>query len=156
MTTDTQAAPEHVEQSRPEPLFIYFLLGTFLGTVFVKSEVASWFRIQEMFHFASVHMYGIIGGALVVATISIAIIKARRIRTVRGDQIVVPQKQLDRGAYRYWIGGTIFGLGWALAGACPGPIFALLGNGYTVFLVNLAAAVMGAWVYGVLRPRLLH
>ena len=112
--------------------------------------------MQEMFRFQGFHMYGIIGGALVVAAASIALIKARGIRTLRGDQIVIAPKQMDRGAYRYWIGGSIFGLGWALAGACPGPVFALLGNGYTVFLVNLAAAVVGTWVYGVLRPRLPH
>jgi len=137
-------------------MLVYLLIGIYFGIVLTKAEMISWYRMQEMFRFQDFHMYGIIGGALVVAAVSIALIKARRIRTVRGDQIVIAPKQLDRGAYRYWIGGTIFGLGWALAGACPGPIFALLGNGYTVFVVNLAAAVAGTWAYGVLRSRLPH
>jgi uncharacterized membrane protein YedE/YeeE len=158
MTTQAQAPARETAQ-RPLDgigLLLYLLIGVYFGIVLTKSEVISWYRIQEMFRFQDFHMYGVIGGAVAVAVVSIFLIKARRVRTVRGDAIVIAPKQLDRGAYRYWIGGTIFGLGWALAGACPGPIFALIGNGYSVFLVNLAAAVAGTWLYGAVRTRLPH
>ncbi len=101
-------------------------------------------------------MYGIIGSAVAVAMVSVALIKARRVRTVRGDNILVPPKELGRRGYRYWIGGTLFGLGWALTGACPGPIFALIGSGMSVYIVVLVSAVLGTWSYGVLRPNLPH
>jgi uncharacterized membrane protein YedE/YeeE len=137
-------------------LLVYLLIGIYFGIVLTKSEVVSWYRIQEMFRFQDFHMYGIIGVAVFVAMISVAVIKARHVRTVKGQEIVLVPKQLDKGAYRYWIGGTIFGLGWALAGACPGPIFALVGNGLTVMAVTIASAVAGTWLYGVLKPRLPH
>ncbi len=101
-------------------------------------------------------LYGVIATALAVAMASLALIKSRQVRTVRGDEIVVPPKKLGRRGYRYWVGGTLFGLGWALAGACPGPIFALIGNGVTVYGVVLLSALFGTWLYGVLRPRLPH
>ena len=135
-------------------LGVYLAIGTYFGIVATKSEMVSWFRIQEMFRFQSFHMYGIIGTALAVAMVSLALIKSRQVRTVRGDEIVVPPKELGRRGYRYWIGGTIFGFGWALAGACPGPIFALIGNGVTVYGVVLLSALFGTWSYAVLRPRL--
>ena len=137
-------------------LLPFFLLGALFGIVIVEAEVVSWFRIQEMFRFQSFHMYGVIATALSVAMASVALIKSRQVRTVRGDEIMVPPKELGRRGYRYWIGGTLFGLGWALAGACPGPIFALIGNGVTVYGVVLLSALFGTWLYGVLRPRLPH
>lgn len=136
-------------------LIPYLLIGIYLGIVFTKSEVISWYRIQEMFRFQAFHMYGIIGSAVVVAAISIQIIKKWRIRALDGSEIVIPPKEMGSGT-RYWAGGTVFGLGWALAGACPGPLFALVGNGVTVMLVTIVAAVAGTFAYGVLRPRLPH
>jgi len=123
--------------------------------VFTKSEVISWYRIQEMFRFQAFHMYGIIGSAVVVAAISIQIIKKWKIRALDRSEIVIPPKELGSGT-RYWAGGTVFGLGWALTGACPGPLFALVGNGVTVMLVTIVAAVAGTFAYGVFRPRLPH
>ncbi len=152
-------APTGPERARPlsgAGLGVYLAIGMYFGIVATKGEVVSWFRIQEMFRFQSFHMYGIIATAVVVAMASLALIKSRRARTVRGDEIVVPPKELGRRGYRYWIGGTIFGLGWALTGACPGPIFALIGNGVTVYGVVLLSALFGTWFYGVLRPRLPH
>lgn len=163
MSVQTKTTPKSGQASPPERrslggagLLVYLLIGIYFGIVLTKSEVVSWYRIQEMFRFQAFHMYGIIGVAVFVAMISVAIIKARHIRTVKGQEIVLTPKQLDRGAYRYWIGGTIFGLGWAMTGACPGPLFALVGNGLTVMLVTIASAVAGTWLYGVLRPRLPH
>ncbi len=149
------------DQERARPLsgpglFVYLAIGTYFGIVVTKGEVVSWFRIQEMFRFQSFHMYGVIATALAVAMVSLALIKSRRVRTVRGDEIVVPPKEFGRRGYRYWIGGTLFGLGWALAGACPGPIFALIGNGVTVYGVVLLSALFGTWLYGALRQRLPH
>ncbi len=147
------------ERARPlsgAGLFVYLAIGTYFGIVATKGEMVSWFRIQEMFRFQSFHMYGIIATAVAVAMASLALIKSRRARTVRGDEIVVPPKELGRRGYRYWIGGTIFGLGWALTGACPGPIFALIGSGVPVYGVVLLSALFGTWFYGVLRPRLPH
>ena len=137
-------------------LAVYLAIGTYFGIVATKAEVVSWFRIQEMFRFQSFHMYGVIATALAVAMASVALIKSRQVRTVRGDEIVVPPKELGRRGYRCWIGGTLFGLGWALAGACPGPIFALIGNGVTVYGVVLLSALFGTWLYGALRPLLPH
>jgi uncharacterized membrane protein YedE/YeeE len=136
-------------------LGLYLLLGIYLGIVFTKSEVISWFRIQEMFRFQAFHMYGIIGVAVVVGVLSVALIKRSRAKTLDGDDISIPPKDLGKGT-RYWLGGTIFGIGWALTGACPGPMFALLGNGMLVMLVAIAAAVAGTWTYGYLRPHLPH
>ncbi len=136
-------------------LIPYLLIGIYLGIVFTKSEVISWYRIQEMFRFQAFHMYGIIGSAVVVAAISIQIIKKWRVRALGGSEIVIPPKEMGSGT-RYWAGGTVFGLGWAFAGACPGPLFALVGNGVTVMLVTIVAAVAGTFAYGVVRPRLPH
>ena len=136
-------------------LLVYLVLGTVFGVVLTKSEVISWFRIQEMFRFQAIHMYGIIGSAILVAGLSLQLIKRLGIRTVRGHPIVVPPKTMGRGT-RYWLGGMLFGLGWALVGACPGPLFALLGNGVGVILVPLSSAVAGTWVYGALRTWLPH
>lgn len=120
-----------------------------------KSEVLSWFRIQEMFRFQSPRMYEIIVSAIVVAAISVALIKRSGAKTVRGEPIHIPPKTLNHGI-RYAAGGTIFGLGWALTGACPGPLFALVGNGVTVMIAAIVSAIAGTWLYGILRPKLPH
>jgi uncharacterized membrane protein YedE/YeeE len=133
----------------------YFALGCLFGIVLTKSEVVSWFRIQEMFRFQSFQMYGVIGSAVAVAALSVALLRRFGVRTLTGEPIVIPPKELGKG-YRYWIGGTIFGVGWALTGACPGPLFALLGSGVTVFAVAVASALVGTWLYGFVRPRLPH
>lgn len=134
----------------------YLVLGTAFGVTLTKGEVVSWFRIQEMFRFQSFHMYGIIASALVVAALGMALLRRLHAHTISGEDIAVPRKTLSRWGTRYWAGGTVFGLGWALTGACPGPLFALLGSGQSVIAVSIAAAVAGTWLYGYLRPRLPH
>ena len=136
-------------------LLPYLLIGMYFGIIFTKSEVISWFRIQEMFRFQSFHMYGIIGSAVVVAMLSVQIIKRKGIKAWDGSDIVINPKDMGSGT-RYWLGGTFFGLGWALTGACPGPMFALVGNGFLVMLVAIASAVAGTFAYGALRPKLPH
>lgn len=159
-TTVHKPSSPHAEQTpdgttRAKGLFIYLLIGIFFGIILVKSEVVSWFRIQEMFHFESFHMYGIIGSAVVVAALSVQAIKRWNVKTFGGEPITIPPKTWGRG-HRYWIGGIIFGLGWALLGACPGPMFALIGAGFPVILVALFSALLGTWTYAYLRPRLPH
>lgn len=134
---------------------MYLLIGSLFGIVLTKSEVVSWFRIQEMFRFQSFHMYGIIGSAVAVAALSIVLLRRSGAQTLGGEPISIPSKEMGRG-YRYWIGGLLFGVGWALTGACPGPLFALIGNGATVFAVTIVSALAGTWVYGYLRPHLPH
>ena len=134
---------------------LYFLLGGLFGTILVKAEVVSWFRIQEMFRFQAFHMYGVMGSAVAVAALSIALLRWSGARTLSGDPIVIEPRELGRG-HRYWIGGALFGLGWALTGACPGPLFALLGSGITVYAAAVASALVGTWVYGWLRASLPH
>jgi len=134
-------------------LFWYFVLGCLFGIVLIKAEVISWFRIQEMFRFQAFHMYGIIGSAVATAMLSIAIIKRAKLRTLGGDQVTIPPKVLGKG-YRYWIGGSMFGIGWVLTGSCPGPMIALTGAGVTVYAVAIASAFAGAWMFGYMRPRL--
>jgi uncharacterized membrane protein YedE/YeeE len=159
-----QVLPAEREESleaanRPAALLGYLLVGIGLGVVFVQSEVVSWFRIQEMFRFQSFHMYGIIGTAILVAALSIQAIERFRIRTIHGETIrIVPRDEGGRGfrGPRYWLGGTLFGMGWALLGACPGPIFTLIGSGVTVMVTALLSAMAGTWVYGLLQPRLPH
>ncbi|HEY9518383.1 MAG TPA: DUF6691 family protein [Gemmatimonadales bacterium] len=131
----------------------YLLLGTGFGFVLTKAEAISWFRIQEMFRFQSFHMYGMILSAILVGIVSIQLIKRFKVRTLSGDPITIQPKQFHWGQV---IGGVIFGLGWALAGACPGPLYALAGSGVWVMAVSLAAAVLGTWVYGWLRDKLPH
>jgi hypothetical protein len=117
--------------------------------------VLSWFRIQEMFRFQSFRMYGIIGSAIATAALSIAPIRKAALKSASGEAISIPKKELGSGV-RYAVGGTIFGLGWALTGACPGPLFALVGNGVSVMIAAILSALLGTWVYGYLRPRLPH
>jgi uncharacterized protein len=133
----------------------YFLLGSFFGIVIIKSEAASWFRVQEMFRFQSFHMYGILLTAVATAALSLALMRKLGTRTLGGNAIAIPPKQLGTGR-RYWIGGIIFGLGWALSGACPGPMFALAGSGIGVYALLVLSALAGTWVYGALRSTLPH
>ncbi len=136
-------------------LLLFLTMGIVFGIILTKSEVVSWFRIQEMFRFQSFHMYGVIGSAIAVATPSLWLIKRFDIKTVSGDPIEVEDKLYDRG-YNQWLGGTIFGLGWAMTGACPGPLYALIGNGALVISVSLLCAAAGALAYGYLKPSLPH
>jgi len=149
---DTEA-PAPLE--RLPALLVYLLLGIAFGAVLTKSEVLSWFRIQEMFRFQSFRMYGIIGSALATAALSVALIKRLHLKSASGELISIPPKVLGSGI-RYAAGGTIFGLGWALTGACPGPLFALVGAGVTVILAAVLSALFGTWFYGWLRPILPH
>jgi len=154
---NTVAAPPDTAKEVPrDSLLVYLLLGTYLGFVFVRSEVASWFRIQEMFRFQSFHMYGIIGTAVLVAAVSVAIMKRMRARDHSGHVIPFGDPDGGRPHAQHILGGTAFGLGWGLLGACPGPIYALIGSGISVMVVGLASALAGAWVYGFLKPRLPH
>jgi uncharacterized membrane protein YedE/YeeE len=149
------ASSEDALPVHPAFLIVYLLLGTAFGIVLTRSEVLSWFRIQEMFHFQSFRMYGIIGSAVATAAVSIAVIKAAGLKSASGEPITLQPKPLNRGI-QYAAGGTIFGVGWALTGACPGPLFALIGNGVTVMTVAVVSALAGTWTYGWLHPRLPH
>ncbi|MCR5890721.1 YeeE/YedE family protein [Hymenobacter sp. J193] len=129
----------------------YLVLGTLFGIILTKSEVVSWFRIQEMFRFQSFHMYGVIGSAILVGMISIQLIKRNRLKSIDGEEIKITDKKFNHGI---WIGGFIFGLGWALTGACPGPLFAQLGSGIGSAAVLILAALAGTWTYSALREKL--
>ncbi len=144
---------------RPVALLLYGLLGAGLGLVFVQSQVISWFRIYEMFRFESFHMYGVIGTAVATAALGLWAVRRLGVTALDGSPIEVQPKAWGEGRVpgaRYWLGGTVFGLGWALLGACPGPLVALLGGGITVMLAALAAALAGTWAYAALRDRLPH
>jgi len=132
----------------------FLALGILFGIVMTKSEAISWYRIQEMFRFDSFHMYGIIGSALITGIIVIQLIKRKQMNTINGDKIIINDKNLS--IPRYLLGGIIFGLGWALSGACPGPMFTLLGGGYSVVLVLIISAIFGTYTYGLLRDKLPH
>jgi len=144
------------EGSRPAAAVYFVAAGILLGILFVKSEVLSWYRIQEMFRFQSFHMYGVIAGALAVAMLSIQAITRLKLHAWNGEAIVIPQKHATPRGVRYWAGGAIFGLGWGLLGACPGPMFALFGAGVTAIGVAIVSAMAGTWVYGALQSRLPH
>lgn len=131
----------------------YFVAGIVFGIILIKSEVVSWFRIQEMFRFQSLYMYEVIGSAVIVGMVSILIIKKFGIKTIHGEKIDLHRKPFNKGQI---IGGLLFGFGWALTGACPGPLYALIGSGATVIVVALCSAIAGTWVYGLLRNRLPH
>ena len=131
----------------------YAAAGLLFGILLVKSEVISWFRIQEMFRLKSFHMYGVIGSAVVTGIISVWLIKKFKLRTIYGEPIVLPSKKFSRGQV---YGGLLFGSGWALTGACPGPLFAQVGAGATVIIVTILSAIAGTWVYGYFRERLPH
>ena len=129
----------------------YMLVGTVFGIVFVKAEIISWFRIQEMFRLDSFHMYGVIGSAVVVGMLSVLLIKRFNIKTLQGETVSIAPKIFQKGQI---YGGLIFGLGWAITGACPGPLFAQIGSGFLVVGVTLLSAIAGTWLYGYFRERL--
>ena len=131
----------------------YLVMGILFGILFIKAEVISWFRIQEMFRLQSFHMFGIIGSAIVVAMLSIFLIKKFRIKTIYGEEIIFHKKEFNKGQI---YGGLIFGFGWAITGACPGPLFAQIGTGATVIVMTLLSAIAGTWVYGYFRDKLPH
>lgn len=131
----------------------YVIIGILFGIIFVKAEIISWFRIQEMFRMQSFHMYGVIGSAVFTAMISIFIIKRFNIKTIYGEKIEIKAKSFSVGQI---YGGLTFGLGWAITGACPGPLFAQIGTGATVISVTLLSAIAGTWVYGLIRDKLPH
>lgn len=131
----------------------YLAVGLGFGIIFVKAEIISWFRIQEMFRFQSFHMYGIIGSAVVVGLISVQLIKKFNIKTIYGETIIIHPKEFNKGNI---YGALLFGLGWAVTGACPGPLFAQIGSGATVIAITLLSAIGGTWVYGYVREKLPH
>jgi len=149
---DNQTSP-----SGQTPSWLYYarfvVLGIFFGVILVKSEVISWFRIQEMFRFQSFRMYGIIGSAVIVGIISVMLIKKLKLKSIDGEPIELPRKVFSKGQV---YGGLMFGLGWAITGACPGPLFAQIGAGATIVIVTSISAVAGTWVYGLVRESLPH
>ncbi len=158
-TINTQyVSPEECEAPNMEEgregfasLLRYGIVGLLFGIVFVKAEIISWYRIQEMFRLQSFHMYGVIGAAVVVGVLSVWMIKKFNIKTVKGQSITLKPKEFRKGQI---IGGLIFGMGWAITGACPGPIFAQIGSGFTVVAVTLLSAIAGTWVYGKFQKQL--
>lgn len=133
---------------------LYILIGFFFGIIMFKSEAASWFRIYEMFRFESFHMYGIIGTALAFGILFVQIIKRYKIKSFDGNEIKIAPK--DKSFSRYMFGGIIFGLGWALVGACPGPIFVLIGAGYLPIIIVFLSAALGTFLYGLIKNKLPH
>lgn len=131
----------------------YLAVGIIFGIVFVKAEIISWFRIQEMFQLTSFHMYGVIGTAVVVGMVSVFLIKRLNIKTLSGEAIVYRSKTFDKGKI---YGGLLFGFGWAMTGACPGPLFAQIGTGTAVVILTLLSALAGTWTYGFLKDKLPH
>jgi uncharacterized membrane protein YedE/YeeE len=141
--------PVHVLEYVP-----YLLAGVFFGIVAIRSEIASWYRIYEMFRLESFHMYGIIGSAVLTAALSLWLLRRLGLKSLDGETLSV--RPPDRGRYRYILGGVLFGLGWGLVGACPGPIYALLGSGFVGALVILLGALLGTYLYGMVQRRLPH
>ncbi|MEN9610928.1 MAG: hypothetical protein RLZZ628_1742 [Bacteroidota bacterium] len=131
----------------------YLLIGIAFGIVAVKSEIISWFRIQEMFRFQSFHMYGVIGTAVMVGAISVFMIKKFNVKTIHNELITFEPKSFSKGNI---YGGLLFGFGWALTGACPGPLYAQIGSGFGVVIVTTLSALLGTWTYGLLQKRLPH
>ncbi|WP_229217170.1 DUF6691 family protein [Dyadobacter luteus] len=144
------------QQEKPENILSnikYLIVGVLFGIVFVKAEIVSWFRIQEMFRFDSFHMYGVIGSAVFVGLISVQLIKRFKVSTMDGETVSIPDKTFNKGQI---YGGLLFGIGWAITGACPGPLFAQIGSGFLAIIVTLLSAIAGTWTYGLLRSRLPH
>ena len=134
-------------------LLKYSIVGIVFGLVFVKTEIISWFRIQEMFQLKSFHMYGVIGTAVLVGVLCVSIIKKFKIKTLQGEQVLIIKKEFDKGKI---YGSLLFGFGWAMTGACPGPLFAQIGAGIGVVIVVIISALMGTWTYGLLKDKLPH
>ncbi|WP_298116766.1 DUF6691 family protein [Flavobacterium sp.] len=135
-------------------LIKYLLVGFVFGIVLTKSEAVSWYRIYEMFQFDSFHMYGIIMTAIITGVIGIQLIKRKKLKDIKGNPIYIQEK--EKGTFRYWIGGLFFGLGWALVGACPGPIFILLGSGFFSVIFIFFGALFGTFIYGLIKDKLPH
>jgi uncharacterized membrane protein YedE/YeeE len=157
-TSPPARPPEELESEMARSghgLWVYLLVGIAFGFLITRAEVISWFRIQEMFRFQGFHMFGIFATALPVAIVSVQLLKRYGVRSTLGTPVAIPPKTMGSGV-RYVAGGVTFGMGWALTGACPGPLFALLGAGIGPIAVVILSALMGAWVYGWLRPRLPH
>lgn len=131
----------------------YLATGLLFGIVFVKAEIISWFRIQEMFRLESFHMYGVIGSAVAVGMVSIWLIKKFNIKTIYGETVTIRPREFNKGQI---YGGLLFGFGWALTGACPGPLFAQISTGATVIIITLLSAIAGTWTYGLIREKLPH
>lgn len=160
INTDYEVRSEHAmcvnHSELDKPLIAslkYGVAGILFGIILVKAEVISWFRIQEMFHLQSFHMYGVIGSAVVVGIISVFLIKKFKLKSLDGEAIKLEPKKFNKGQI---YGGLTFGLGWALTGACPGPLFAQIGTGALVIIVTLLSAIAGTWVYGRFRDKLPH
>ena len=154
-----RAGRDRAHGTTPLALAVYGLLGAGLGLVFTQSQVISWFRIYEMFRFDSFHMFGVIGSAVATAALAVWLIKRLELTTVHGEPIEIAPKRWGASRVpgaRYWMGGVTFGFGWALLGACPGPLVALLGGGVTVMAAALVAALAGTWTYALLRDHLPH
>jgi uncharacterized membrane protein YedE/YeeE len=150
---ETMPLPQENQKQAGASLFAYLIVGVLFGIVFAKAEVISWFRIQEMFRLQSFHMYGVIGSAVTVAMLSVFLIKKFNIQTIDGLPIKIAPKTFNKGQI---YGGLLFGFGWAMTGACPGPLFAQIGMGATVVAVTLLSAIVGTWTYGYLRDKLPH
>jgi uncharacterized protein len=150
---DTMCVNESVLEHKWYHNLKYTLVGIFFGIVFVKAEIISWFRIQEMFRLQSFHMYGVIGTAVVTGMLSVWLIKKFNVKTIYGEEINFHPKKFNKGQV---IGGLMFGLGWAMTGACPGPLFAQIGTGALAVIVVLLSAIAGTWVYGYFRDKLPH
>lgn len=133
--------------------FKYLLVGVYFGIIFVKAEIISWFRIQEMFRLESFHMYGVLGSAVIVGALSVWLIKKFNIRTIHGETVKFTKKPFNKGQI---YGGLLFGLGWGITGACPGPLFAHIGTGSMIVLVMIGSAIAGTWTYGYFREKLPH
>jgi hypothetical protein len=131
----------------------YLITGILFGIIFVKAEIISWFRIQEMFRFDSFHMYGVIGSAVITGMISVFLIKKFNVKTLDGEAVAIKPKVFNKG---YIYGSLIFGFGWAITGACPGPLFAQIGSGYMVVIITLFSAIFGTWTYGYFQDKLPH
>jgi uncharacterized protein len=150
---NTNNIPNNPPERTGYPLLKYLLVGICFGVVLIKAEIISWFRIQEMFRLQSFHMYGIIGTAVLVAMIAVFILKKCKIKTLSGEPICIAPKVFNKGQI---YGGLLFGFGWAITGACPGPLFAQIGTGATVVVVTLLSAIAGTWTYGYLKNKLPH
>ena len=145
------------EQASQGPGMLRFLLmGILFGIVLTKSEVISWYRIQEMFRFQAFHMYGVLGSAVAVGIVGMFLLRVTGARTTYGATISIPGREMTRTGTRYWLGGTFFGVGWAFTGACPGPVYALIGSGATAYLAVVVSALLGVVAYGKLRRLLPH
>lgn len=131
----------------------YLLVGIFFGILLVKGEIISWFRTQEMFRFQSFHMYGVISSAIAVGLISVYLIKKFNIKTLSGEPIAIVTKEYNKGII---IGSLIFGIGWAITGACPGPLYAQIGSNYLSVIITLISAIFGTWIYGLMKEKLPH